>query len=458
MNSAKRRQFPVARIRQPARPSQDAKNSTTCPASLIALAAALILAGNSYPISPAHADPGVFAQVQNAAEVAQKNVGLPEGDRTAQRAADREAKNHGLRYTVEAHSILIKRGAPPALESRTPEIEIDGSLWMTAKLHNDGVKPVRVYWGDYAYPKMYRFDVTHESRWKPPVTRDWPEEHLLRAAREKYFVVIQPKQFASYDLLLTPLPGSNCEHCFLNRPGQYIITPSLCVATCEILNEQTGETRDVPDAWTGQLAARPFAIRVKGDPKSLGEGVTIGGKVVDAAGKAVPEALVTVRHRIASDEEAGGFVDVELAQDVTDADGLFEFFRLPAKSASFELDVQHAELAPGHEVILNNAPAGAKQRKYEAKVTLDAGRTVRGRVMDSQGLPLTDVALRVYSLHSSRETHTDDQGRFRLTGLPPQIPGSIGFWRRGLRVRDLKLPSAEDANQEWTITLRRNSE
>src|SRR5262249_37241018 len=154
------------------------------------------------------------------------------------------------------------------------------------------------------------------------------------------------------------------------------------IATDQILDEKSGATRAVPGAWTGELKAPVLEVNVAGNLKILDEGVRIRGQVVNSAGKPVQGALVTVWHRVGTFGSFEGFVTLELAHEVTDGDGKFEFFRLPAESPSFELRVQHRDLPPKREAVANNAPAG-KKRRYEAKVALDAGRSVRGRVVDA---------------------------------------------------------------------------
>jgi hypothetical protein len=372
----------------------------------------------------------------------------------AKSQAGRDTPKSKLRYTLAIKTAINKADGPLPMDPQVPEIELDGDLRLTAKLHNDGDTPVRVYWGDYAEPKMYRFEVTHESGWKPPVTRWWPDEHLPRAASEKYFVVIEPGQAATYDLLLTPKPGANCEHCYFNRPGLYTIKSSLFVVTDQILDEATGDTHAVPGAWTGALEAPSLVLKVAGERQILDEGVTIRGQVVDATGQPVRGALVAAQHRVPSVQTTGGFAMRELAQDLTDADGRFEFFHLPEESPAFELHVRHPEFLPNDDTVVNDASAG-KRRSYETNITLDAGRTVRGRVVDSQGKPLADVRFTVGVQHY---VYSNDQGHFTLTGLPLQGQTNVSVWKRGFADPRLTVPPADAAKESWGITLRRESE
>ncbi len=368
--------------------------------------------------------------------------------------AAKSLAEESLHYTVEVKTDVVLADGPLVIDPKAPEIKLGGDLWLTAKLHNDGDKPVRVYWGDYAEPKMYHFEVSHESGWKPPVTRWWPDEFLPRAASEKYFVVIPPGESASYDLLLTPSPGANCEHCYFNRPGRYTIKASLLVVTNQILDETTGETRAVPGAWTGALEAPVLDLTVAGNPKLLDEGARIRGRIVDGAGNPIVGALVTVHHRVASFSNAKGFTTRELAQDLTDAQGRFEFFRLPEESPSFELDVRHPDFLPKGAIVFNDAPAD-KERSYETSITLDAGRTVRGRVVDPQGKPVAEVRFTVGVQHY---VYSDDQGRFTLTGLPLQGKTNVSVWRRGFADPTLTVPPADAAKGLWRIILHRRSE
>jgi hypothetical protein len=170
---------------------------------------------------------------------------------------------------------------------KTTGVSLDGDQWCTAELTNLGDEPVTVYWGDYAYPGMYRFEIRDEAAGRLlPATRlysPWPPRDP-RSAEPKHFVTIQPGETASYEMLLTSSPGGNCQQVFFRRPGTYVVHPSLHVSTGHTLDRETGELSKMPQAWTGELDAPPFTITVLDDDDAIDQGVKISGTVVAPGG------------------------------------------------------------------------------------------------------------------------------------------------------------------------------
>jgi beta-lactamase regulating signal transducer with metallopeptidase domain/protocatechuate 3,4-dioxygenase beta subunit len=90
-------------------------------------------------------------------------------------------------------------------------------------------------------------------------------------------------------------------------------------------------------------------------------------------------------------------------------------------------------LAPGHQPTAMPVEAGPRDRPTEVKLTLKAGHTIAGRVVDESGHPIegvlvkTDGSLGEWFL--SERLFTDEEGRFRVDQLDAQA--LFEFTRRG---------------------------
>jgi hypothetical protein len=340
-----------------------------------------------------------------------------------------------LRYTVTAVASAIKLG---------------GKLSLLAELHNSGREPVTVYWGEYAYPKMYRFHITHESGRRLATTRGALDDWLPRSARERYLVTIEPGKSVKYQIVLAPLIGTDGQVAYFRRPGKYRIAPSLFISTTEILDLESGETRPTGlGSWTGRLTSAPFTITVEGDADIVNEDMRIVGRVVNSHGVPVADALVVVSMRIHPgplDERIGEF-SAPIDQTLTDANGQFEFIRLASDSRFFELKTI-ADGYPVTESKVSNSPSDDEPQLLKAEVKLPEGITLKGRVVDSQGKPCDDVRCRF----------SDASGQFALAVVKIADHYRMSIGRRGFHEATVEVSRDMATSGKWTITLRRTNE
>ncbi len=175
-------------------------------------------------------------------------------------------------------------------------------------------------------------------------------------------------------------------------------------------------------------------------PRAAGAPFALAGEVVDARTR---EPVAGARAALA---EPGDLL-CRLApplpsrsrRGVADADGRFE---LPAPGdAPFWLLVHHPHYLPE---LLEIRPG-----RREVAVELQRPGTIRGRLLDAEGLPLADVRVRGFcpSAVDVAETRTGADGAFLLEGLRPGewMVGPDGASPGGLAAAVVELRSGETA-------------
>ncbi len=153
----------------------------------------------------------------------------------------------------------------------------------------------------------------------------------------------------------------------------------------------------------------------------VGEGTTLRGRVVDAAGRGVPAWVEghqrTVRGSNRALNTAGRWTAAPVS---TAADGRFRFPHVP--SGGVELFV----VVPGRAAHWGIPVATPASGEVEVRFEGAGGATVAGRVRDARGAPIAGAAVVVQSLRRPygtryETTHgrsvTDAEGRYRVEGL-----------------------------------------
>jgi protocatechuate 3,4-dioxygenase beta subunit len=176
------------------------------------------------------------------------------------------------------------------------------------------------------------------------------------------------------------------------------------------------------------------AARVDLGPLTLARGSVIEGRVTDPAGAPLPEAQVTPTS--APDPLASGFSVSDIPPETsTDSEGHFRFEDL-RRGARFGLRVERSGFIPA------TIPAVEAPTPEPLRIELKAGRTVAGRVKSPEGGPVPQAEVRV----SSSSGLTDEEGRFRIAGIPPGVD-ELTVNAEGYplaRVEDLRIPEESD--------------
>jgi len=166
----------------------------------------------------------------------------------------------------------------------------------------------------------------------------------------------------------------------------------------------------------------------------LGKSHSVTGTVTDSLGKPVPGAEVELT-RFPREEDRWSQLsppDQGLYRARTDPAGRFEVRDLPA--AWFDLRVEHPDFVPlkREGVVVEDGPG----RVDLGRLSLQAGRTVAGIVVDDKGLPLANTAIWVREdARSAAEDHaflqqgprqvTGPDGRFKIPHLTEEKAGLL---------------------------------
>ena len=138
-------------------------------------------------------------------------------------------------------------------------------------------------------------------------------------------------------------------------------------------------------------------------------GITIGGVVQDEAGKPVPNAKVVVHAPPAESDIA--HYRFTLGETATDAQGRWRLEDAPA-----DLTGMRVIISAPRFIGTNGRPS----RNLDAPMVLSRGLTVKGRVLDSQGKPITGATVRGGDIFNNelKLAASDARGKFLLENCP----------------------------------------
>lgn len=385
------------RVRRILDETTDRRRFTRLGLTLLVAAAGLLALPLSMLDQKARADLREVAEASTDVEN-EKEASQGQDRKTTQKADSKPAKKTRANAALDADLLY-------EVKCQQNEIEVGGRIAVEAKLTNRGKDAVTVYWGDYAHPDMYRFEIRHaKTKERLPTTRYgiW-QEKLSSGGNARYFKKIEPGQSVTCNVMLMPGPGSNAQHVFFRKPGTYLITPSLNVVTYRAVDRNSGKATLLPQTWTGKLEALPFAIRVtEKTPPVADEQLAFAGTAVNHAGTPAAGALIKVFEFVPSFGSVDGVSERQVDQVYANERGRFRVERLARATAEFRL------IAWSENDLTYATRVSNRGTKAELPVDIKFAEPVkiRGLVVDPDGRPLEGVRV------SSRE-FTDEGGRFR---------------------------------------------
>ena len=384
------------------------------------------------------------------------------GDAHARRALERLAAGDSRCPTVGLAIAALARldGRPERAGDYAPKlryeakpketsIQCNGKMVFETRLINEGKAPAVVFWGDYAYEDMYRFTVTRKDGLEIPS----PRRRLTPPSgtvREKYFHEILPGESISYNVHLSYSPGSSSQRYYFRLPGVYTVRPSFSVTITESLAAGPGQDGEIPGAWTGELEAEPATITIEGDPNIESECFQLSGQVVDPDGKPVVGAFVVAQRRRTSPSSFDGYALSNVQQTRTDAEGRYSLLGLPLDSPLFFVVVTHTQWPGARKTVTMSPP----KKRYETKIVLPQGVTLRGEAVDASGEPLAGVRVDC----RGKRDWTDGNGRFVLEGVSKREDEDedefgISFWKRDAIDRTVYVPREQAIGKSCRIKV-----
>ena len=171
----------------------------------------------------------------------------------------------------------------------------------------------------------------------------------------------------------------------------------------------------------------------------------VAGRAVDPDGRPLREVTIVVRYVTErSSRSHGGRIEV-------DDDGAFSFYREVPLKARVELQAKGFRQARREMEALPES--GWPKEASLGEISLDHGRTIRGRAIDGgSGAPVagaelkTTVTMKVAGALSldQQEALSDEGGRFEVSGIPPKEPVALLARKTGFAPRNLDLGEADD--------------
>jgi RNA polymerase sigma factor (sigma-70 family) len=189
-------------------------------------------------------------------------------------------------------------------------------------------------------------------------------------------------------------------------------------------------------AWSSQDHPDTIPSRCAAE---LEPGWSVGGVVVDSAGK--PVAGAAIRPWIRFKKRPGDVKDLYAGSDLkTDATGKWRFESVPDSLGEVHLEIDHAGFRPLRRP-LTRAEFGLEHgREPSARIVLDHGLTVTGRVTDEAGRPIAGALVRTKFLNDIREATTNGEGVYTLAGCEPRTAKIVVSARsRATDMKELRI-------------------
>jgi hypothetical protein len=210
-----------------------------------------------------------------------------------------------------------------------------------------------------------------------------------------------------------------------------------------------------PDAEVKGIVADTLAVRVQFRAEAL-----VAGTVVGSDGKAISDYQIIAMSTSGdgTDRIMKSFMGGQSLQSVHDPSGAFEIHSLAA--GSYDLVVTTSD---GHAGKLGPLSVAEGEQKRGVKVTVNEGAQVKGRVVENEsGAPVAGAQLVIGATGQPMMQKSDDQGNFKIDGLPPGRPvtifASVGVpFMDGSKLlpdsREVTVGDGSDATDAGTIRL-----
>lgn len=152
----------------------------------------------------------------------------------------------------------------------------------------------------------------------------------------------------------------------------------------------------------------------------LDKGWTVGGVIVDEAGKPIEGAKVSpsvnFKKRPGDTSQLGVGTNI-----TTDANGRWQFDYVPASKAEVYLSVDHPDYRPWRKRVARSEFEVKANASSSAQITLEKGLNITGSVTDENGKPIAGALVRTKFVNDIRKATTDEFGVYLITGCEPRV-------------------------------------
>jgi beta-lactamase regulating signal transducer with metallopeptidase domain/protocatechuate 3,4-dioxygenase beta subunit len=188
--------------------------------------------------------------------------------------------------------------------------------------------------------------------------------------------------------------------------------------------------------WSSDRRTQPIPTRLTAE---LEAAWSVGGIVVDADGKPVQGA--TIQPRIEFKKRPGETQEMAGGGSVkTDAAGKWRFDSVPVSRGEVFVEIDHPSFRPARRPLTRGEFGLEPGRGPAARIALDRGLTVTGKVTDEGGKPIAGALVRTKFLNDIREATTGPDGVYKLVGCEPKTTRIVVSAKgRATDVRDLTI-------------------
>ena len=145
----------------------------------------------------------------------------------------------------------------------------------------------------------------------------------------------------------------------------------------------------------------------------LEAGWSVGGVVVDRQGAPIQGARI--RPNVSFKKGHGNTWGLESGKILTtDTQGKWRYCSVPASQRAVSVKINHPDFEPKCPSLLRDRFEIRPGDQPVAKLEMQPGATVAGRVTDEAGNPISGAIVRAKSHHDLREAKTNDNGEYRL--------------------------------------------
>jgi RNA polymerase sigma factor (sigma-70 family) len=167
--------------------------------------------------------------------------------------------------------------------------------------------------------------------------------------------------------------------------------------------------------WTSETHAQPIPAQLTVE---LDAAWSVGGIIADANGK--PIAGVTVSPSIEFKKRPGEVRQMGTgARATTDAAGKWHFDSVPISLREVHVEINHPGFMPVRRTLSRSEFGITSGARPSARIALEPGLTVTGRITDEAGKPIAGALVRTKFWNDIRQARTAADGTYKLVGCEP---------------------------------------